>query len=216
MRVPVMGGGPSLAATRPAVGPDPTVAVLAGLLGEATPPPRADSAVRQLATQLGSLFSQLGGRIATLAPDPASTAPATTGDPAPGTGPGAADVAPVLRQPQPPPPPLGPILSLDPALGVIVDPADPTAGVDRDPHRASADGTSTGALDGTEPPTSWLPVPTGLLRRARQRLGSLADRIDALLAEVGMTRVQLLLLTLLGPAAVAFAIDVVAQLLEGR
>ena len=42
---------------------------------------------------------------------------------------------------------------------------------------------------------SWVPVPTpGLMSTTRRRLGSIVDRIDALLDEVGMTRMQLLLL----------------------
>lgn len=213
LRAPVTGGGPSLAAARPTVGPDPAVAVLAGLLGEASPSPRGESPVRQLVAQLGSLFSQLGGRVAALAPEPATSGSAAPAAEAAADS-GAIDVAPVVRQP--PPPPIGPILSLDPVLGVIVDPADPTGPADRDGGHGTGDGSSTDHRDEFAPPTSWVPVPSGLLRRVRRGLGSLADRVDALLAEVGMTRLQLLLLTLLGPAAVAFAIDVVVQLLESR
>ncbi len=210
---PVVGGGPAAAPARPAVAPDPALAALAGMLGSATPPPRGESALQQLTAQLSNLLASISSRISAMRPEPAdphATAPLPVLDETtvelPRTDPSL-----LLRQP--PPPPIGPILSLDPETGMIIDPL-------------GSDGHGSGSGDGGQGhladdpqytlPTSWVPVPSGVLARVRRRLGSIADRIDALLAEVGMTRLQLLLLTLLGPAAVAFAIDVVAQLLADR
>ncbi len=89
---------------------------------------------------------------------------------------------------------------------------------EQEAHGGSIPEHGLGALD--DPllglPSSWVPVPSGVLARVRRRLGSLVDRLDALLDEVGMTRLQLLLLVLLGPAAVAFAIDVVVTILAER
>lgn len=211
-RTAVVGGG--ACAPRPAVVPDPALAALAGMLGSATPPPRGESVLQQLTSQLSTMLASISSRLAALRPEAADAATMML--------PAASDAAPELPRVdpslllrQPPPPPIGPILSLDPATGMIVDPLD-GAGADSGDGQGGEGGT--GSLDDPQfgLPSSWVPVPSGLLARARRRLGSITDRIDALLDEVGMTRLQLLLLTLLGPAAVAFAIDVVVTLLAER
>ncbi len=214
-RAPVAGGGAVGAATRPAVLPDPALAALAGMLGDATPPARGDSLLQLLSSQLSTMLASISSRLAALRPDAAdqSAAGSRAGE---SDAPDAPRVDPsLLLLRQPPPPPIGPILSLDPATGAIVDPLDGT-GAGTDEGQGGEGGT--GSLDDPQSglPSSWVPVPSGLLTRIRRRAGSIADRIDALLDEVGMTRLQLLLLTLLGPVAVAFAIDVVAQLLAER
>ena len=202
MRAPVIGGGAAAAPRPGAVVPDPALAALAGMLGSATPPPRGESLLQQLSSQLSTMLASISSRLGALRPEagePASTAT----QPAPSdAAPEQPRVDPSLLLRQPPPPPIGPILSLDPATGAIVDPLDGGTGAHDDPEAGL--------------PTAWVPVPSGLLARVRRRVGSIADRIDALLEEVGMTRLQLLLLTLLGPAAVAFGIDVVVQLLAER
>lgn len=196
--------------------PDPALAALAGMLGDATPLARGESLLQQLTNQLSTLLASIGSRLAALRPEVADQPGAGSRVADADAGPDAQRVDPSLvLQRQPPPPPIGPILSLDPATGAIVDPLDGT-GAGSDGGRDGKGGT--GSLDDphTGLPSSWVPVPSGLLARVRRRVGSIADRIDALLDEVGMTRLQLLLLTLLGPAAVAFAIDVVVQLLAER
>jgi hypothetical protein len=212
---PVTGGGAAAAPARPLVTADPALAALAGMLGGATPPPRGESVLQQLTTSLSNLLASVSTRLGALRPeaaDPDATAPlALVAEPTVEVP--RVDPSLVLRQP--PPPPIGPILSLDPATGMIVDPLDGLGSGDGQ----GGDG-GEGSLGTDDPqvglPSSWVPVPSGVLARVRRRLGSLVDRLDALLDEVGMTRLQLLLLTLLGPAAVAFAIDVVVQLLAGR
>ncbi|MCW2920313.1 MAG: hypothetical protein JWL76_187 [Thermoleophilia bacterium] len=212
---PVVGGGAAATGARPAVLPDPALAALAGMLGSATPPPRGESVLQQLTNSLSNLLASISSRLGALATDrsdPGATAPLPL--PAEPTAElPLTDPSLLLRQP--PPPPIGPILSLDPATGMIIDPLDSNG----DGHHHGGGEGGQGALV-EDPqvglPSSWVPVPSGVLARVRRRLGSIADRLDALLDEVGMTRLQLLLLTLLGPAAVAFAIDVVAQLLAER
>jgi len=193
-------GGGAAAPTHGRPAPiDPALLALSGLLSSASAPATAQtSLLAQLTTQLSSLLASISSRIAALAPERGDRVPLA--DLAPTAAADTADGVPQLRQP--PPPPLGPVLSLDPSLGTIVDPASPGAG--------SVD-------DGPDPlPSSWVPVPTpGLMSTTRRRLGSIVDRIDALLDEVGMTRMQLLLLMVLGPLAVAFLIDVVATIASG-
>lgn len=212
MHPTIVGGGAAAFSARPAVAPDPALAALAGMLGEATPPPRRESLLQQLTNSLSNLLASMSGRLSALAPDtgtPVATATMPLGDPT--MEPPRADRSVPLHQP--PPPPIGPIPSLDPATGMIVDPLDRLG-------EGTGQGSEGGerALDDPQPglPSSWVPVHSGVLARVRRRLGSITDRLDALLDEVGMTRLQLLLLTLLGPAAVTFAIDVVAQLLAER
>ena len=211
---PVIGGGAATAVARPLVTADPALAALAGMLGSATPPPRGESVLQQLANSLSNLLASISSRIGALKPELAdgdATAPlALVTEPTaelPRTDPSL-----LLRQP--PPPPIGPILSLDPATGMIVDPLAGTGSGDGE----RGDGGQGALVDDPQVglPSSWVAVPSGVFARVRRRLGSLVDRLDALLDEVGMTRLQLLLLTLLGPAAVAFGIDVVVQLLAER
>ena len=113
---------------------------------------------------------------------------------------------------QPPPPAALAILTLDPTLGTIVE-------IDPDGGSASGDSNSGGYEDDPEPgaPTSWLPI-AGFSFRVSLAAGiwSIVDRVDALLDEVGISRLQLLLLMIVAPLATAFLIDVVATMLSGR
>lgn len=215
----VIGGGPVPLAAPPAGTPqDPAFFALVGLLGDAQLAEQPPSALRQLGAQLANLLASTMDRARAVLPapvaDPAAHAAAT--DPAPQQPAARAD-APVAPMQPLPPPPLGPMLTLDPTLGTIVDIAPPSGSDD-----VGGDGPlrDPGELpDDEQPllPSSWVPLALGNLRRgARAGLRALVDRIDALLAEVGMSRLQLLALVLVATLAVAFGIDVVASILEGR
>lgn len=212
----VLGGGapptqPALVAPAPI---DPALVAAAVQLGDPEPSERAASALRQLGNQLATLLASTADRIRVLLPSFGAEASAQ-----PAAQPGARADAPVMPLQPLPPPPIAPVLTLDPALGTIVD-AGPADGSERTtPREPGGPGGSGGPGDDDQPliPTSWVPVALGRLRHgARAGIGTLIERVDALLREVGITRLQLLVLVVVAPMAVAFAIDVVASILEGR
>ena len=198
---------------------DPALATLAVLLGDSAMPERPPSLGQRIAGQLAQLLQATtarlgvlfasgeasvrgGGDAAVLDARPQSDAPAAQ-----------QPLAPPPRVPLQPPPPT---LTLDPTLGTIV-------------HDDGAGGSvplgSTPDLDGGDArrmplvPSSWVPV-TGVLGRlgAGGRDGALRllGGIDRILERSGLTRLQLLALTLIAPAVVAFLIDVVVSMLAGR
>jgi hypothetical protein len=193
------------ASSRPATAPvvlDPAVTALAVLLGGSALPEAAPSTAQRIVAQLAQLFATTSERVSSMlaAAREAATFDAPVAD--------AGIEVPRVEVPrQPPPPPIGPVLTLDPSLGTIVEP-EPVGGAgglgeddeDDDPRY----------------PTSWVPG-SGALRGVRDGrwMQELVERIDALLDEVGVTRLQLLLLTVLGPLAVAFLLDVVNRIASG-
>jgi hypothetical protein len=197
----VIGGGASLAARRDAALVQDTMrSALVELLEDAAAPARPPSLARQLGDRLAALLADAGDRLATLrgsiAAGPAAE-PARAPNPIP------------LQPPAPP----GPTYTLDPTLGTIVE-LEPPRG-----HGRGDDGGGGGsgsASDGsTASPSSWLPIPGWRIRpELLDRLGSIADRIDALLDEAGITRLQLLALTILVPLGTVFLIAVVDRLVS--
>jgi hypothetical protein len=180
---------------------DPAVTALAVLLGGSSLPEAAPSTTQRIVAQLAQLFAMTSERMSSMlaAVRESATADAPVAD--------AGVEVPRAEVPrQPPPPPIGPVLTLDPSLGTIVEP-EPVGGAG-----------GLGDEEEVDPryPTSWVPV-TGALRGFRDGrwMQGVVERIDALLDEVGMTRLQLLLLTVLGPLAVAFLLDVVTRITNG-
>lgn len=209
------GGGPSpVAVPAPAAlhrAIDPALLALAASLGEGTYTEKTSSGLRQLSIQLGMLLASATSRLLSLLPGMGSAAAPSMGAAAQDAPAQRADApAPVPLQP---PPPLGPSMTLDPALGTIVDAAPgrgvgSSAGADTAPDSAADGGTDSGV------PTSWVPISGGqLVGSLRVGMGSLVDRIEALFAELGLTRLQLLALVVAAPLATAFAIEVVTSIL---
>jgi hypothetical protein len=208
------GGGPAQPAqphapARPVVA-DPAVVALAVLLSdspEATPP----STLRQLTGQLASLLAVTTERVRGLLPSfgrdegPAVRADAGTQPAAPRV-----DVVPATPM-QSPPPPLGPTLTLDPALGtIVVDESGAAGDATGTPERGHDDAT-TNRL-----PSLWPGLAGYRFGPALRGVGTLADRIAALLRERGITRLQLLALTIAAPIIVTVAIAIVDAILGGR
>lgn len=203
------GGGPSpVAVPAPAAlhrAIDPALLALAASLGEGTCTEKTGSGLRQLSIQLGMLLASATSRLLSLLPVMGRAA-------APSMGASQRTDAPAPVPLQPPPPP-GPSMTLDPALGTIVDAAPgrglgSSAGAHTAPDSAADGGTDSGV------PTSWVPISGGqLVGSLRVGMGSLADRIEALFAELGLTRLQLLALVVAAPLATAFAIEVVTSIL---
>src|SRR5690606_12666476 len=115
-----------------------------------------------------------------------------------------------------PPPPSGPLLTLDPELGIIVSPGrtpDPDGDLPPAPGgRNDGDGEPESAPTNLLP-SSWVPI-IGALRPRELALhaGHITRGIRELVAAAGMTRLQWLLLLVLAPLATAFLIDVVASM----
>lgn len=189
----------------------PTPAALAALLGEAAPAAAPPSLARQVTAQLALLLANAGDRLASLRTRLLGDAEGSIGTTRSDAAPGAARAeapAPLLQ----PPPPLA-TYTLDPELGTIVDAgaSDGSAAGGRFGAGSDDDGVEAG------PPTSWVPIAGfGLRTRIGSHVGALVDRVDALLDEIGVTRLQLLLLMVVAPLATAFVIEVVATLLESR
>lgn len=190
----------------PGVAPDPALLALGVLLGSGALPPALPTLAQRLAGQLANLAALLqvaATRIAGLVP---------AGDV--GTAAGAVIDAQPADGSQPAPPrvpmqPIGPTLTIDPSLGIVVE--------------IQPEGATTPAGCGIEEPemglpSSWVPITAplaNLAHRTRRAMGSLFARIHDLLGGARMSRLQLLLLLLLAPPAVAFLIDVVAAMLGG-
>lgn len=182
----LVGGGPALGTGHV------TSAVLCSLL-TASQPTEAPAAgpLRQLVEALSGRIAQLAAAVG-LARDGRADLAAVSSAPA--------EAAPL----QPPAPGIVPqhgTFTFDVERGTIVG-ADPAAADD------------AAHADGSVPPSSWLPIAgLPLPRLGDIRAGSIVDRIDALLRELGVTRLQFLVLTLAVPAATAFLIQVVQALL---
>lgn len=190
----------------PGAAPDPALTALGVLLSSAAPPPALPSLGQRLAGQLANLATLLQAattRIAALLPVPGD--PATVTDAIVDARPtDAAQPAPPPRVPTQPP---GPTLTIDPALGIIVE-VEPEGGAA--PAGPGVEDAEAG------PPTSWLPVTGPLLAaadRTRRAIGVLFARVDDLLESARTSRLQLLLLLLVAPPAVVFLIDVIASML---
>ncbi|MCW2927156.1 MAG: hypothetical protein JWM86_1124, partial [Thermoleophilia bacterium] len=180
--------------------------------------PTLRAQLTHVAAQLALLLNAGAERLATLLPSRGDGG-ATAAAPAPDAASAPLDLRPPAMPLQPPPPPLGPTFTLDPHTGTIDVPAgaipiEPGSLPGEDP---GSDGASTTPPIGIGIPSAWMPW-VGRLRPAslRRDLRSLLERIDALLDEHGVTRLQLLLAMIAVPVATAFLIDVVATILDGR
>jgi hypothetical protein len=185
---------------------DPALLALITTLGSATPPAVAPSIGQQVAGRIAALLQLAGGTLAGLFGS--SDGGVRGGGPEAGrpAEPAGATIVPP-RAPQQPPPPA---LTIDPALGTIVL-TDPDGQI-------PLGGTSDPAQSRTPlVPSSWVPVATGTLRRigddARAGILRMVGALDDWLDSVGMSRLQLLALTLLGPLAVTMLIAFVSALL---
>lgn len=216
--IAVLGGGPVAHCAPHGAAPlphDPTLVALSAWSGHETAGQRASvrAQLGQVASQLALLLNAGIGRLSSWVParGEGGAQPAAPGAPA-------LDAAPVPLQP--PAPPLGPTLTLHPDSGIIDVPegfvAPVAPGVLPD-DADSGDGSHTPPPIDIGVPTGWMPF-VGRLRPSslRRDLRSLMERIDALLSESGVSRLQLLVAMIVVPVATAFLIDVVATLLEGR
>jgi hypothetical protein len=183
---------------------DPALLALIGLLGDAQPPVQQPQPAQRLLGQLAAMLSVVTARLAALRSAPGAVSGGGPEQPAADVraadAPGATLVPP--RVPLQPPPPT---LTMDPALGIIVE---------VEPGALDGAGGSTGGDDDVEDekapfPTAWLPDG---MRRHIDRIGA---RLDSLLADRGLSRWHLLLLTLAAPVIVVFLIDVVSTMLGG-
>ncbi|MCW2923893.1 MAG: hypothetical protein JWM98_1297 [Thermoleophilia bacterium] len=200
----VRGGGPAA----PAVLVDPALSALGTLLADAAPLDRPPSPLRGLATAIRDGLARLvlllpaRGEAPDLAPA-LGAAPTLPDAPVP-----LPQLVPLPMPLQPAPPPS---LTFDPELGTIVGIGD---GEVPAPHDGLDDPAPGSFADRFRIPSSWVAIAGMFSRPALASRGrDLVARIDDLLDEVGITRLQLLLLTLLAPIATAFAIKVVVDLL---
>jgi hypothetical protein len=209
---------PPVASTRPV---DPALLALGVLLGDAAPPDRPPTAAQVIAGRLAALLAASSARISALGAllADAVRAGSGAGGDAAADARGASDVP--VAQPVPPRPPMqppGPLLTIDPVLGTIVA-TDPEGGI----PLGATPGSGAGSTDDPRAPllpSAWVPVTlgvaAGLGRSARAGAHRLLDRIDEWLDDLGISRLQLLALTFLAPAAVTFLAAVAWSVLEGR
>lgn len=204
----------------------PELAALVAILGSAAPPAQSPGLAQRIAGQLALMFEAANARLAGLLGGRGSGGAVMGGGPGAdgATLPGASqqpDAPAQLAQPVPPPrvpmQPPGPTLTLDPSLGIIVHDDGPNGA----PPLGSTPTLGDGAADGARRslvPSSWVPITNALVRLGEAgragRLRLLAG-VDRLVERSGLTRGQLVLLTLLAPLLVALLIDVVTSVANG-
>jgi len=176
---------------------NPTTLILAGMLRECTldAPARSMTFTHRIGTLLELGTVRIRGLLRELGTNDA--APADRAHPA------RRDDARIPSSPvQPPPPP-------QPDVAIEFLPPDITSGDEE--HGGLFAHPESGAADPDEvfgTPTSWVPVPgIGANRELALRIGTLLDRVRIWLDEAGVTRGQLVALTVIAPILTALVIQ---------